>query len=63
MKTSNEEFSAELTALESQVTALETQAQARGLDIPQRPDVTNAKQAGATLDEIFVKLKQKKPGK
>lgn len=56
MKTTNEEFLSQLTALESQVTVLETQALARGLAVPQRPDVAIAKQPSATLDEIFAAM-------
>lgn len=56
MKNTNEEFAAELAALESQVALLETQARARGLAVPQRPDVTTAKKPSATLDEIFAAM-------
>ncbi len=53
MKTTNEEFAAELTALESHVTVLETQMRTRGQAVPSRPDVASAKKPSATLDEIF----------
>lgn len=56
MKTSTEEISAELAALESHVTVLETQMRTRGLTVPPRPDVANAKLPGATLDEVFTAM-------
>lgn len=56
MKTSTEEIAAELAALESHVTVLETQARARGVNVPPRPDVASAKQPGATLDEVFAAM-------